>query len=346
MSLTHFEQRLLNEFQHHFPLESRPFRKLGSVLESEEKFVIRQVKSLSKRGFISRIGPVFRPNSVGASTLAAMSVPTSALEDIAAVVSSFDAVNHNYEREHRFNLWFVVTEPDQLSLRKTLAEIELKTGYDVMSLPMLRAFHIDLGFDLGFDETRRLDQKSSHSRDIDGSLQSKVELSVLDEQVIAAIQSGLPLCERPYEELATRMDIQADVLTSTITRLCDVGVIKRWGLVVRHHELGYRANAMVVWNVPDSKLDQVAAKLAKTDGVTLCYQRPRKLPLWPYNLFCMIHGKSQQQVRGKIGSMVRELELSDIPNDVLFSLRRFKQCGARYRVSAKSNNTAAGVLHG
>jgi DNA-binding Lrp family transcriptional regulator len=110
------------------------------------------------------------------------------------------------------------------------------------------------------------------------------------------------------------------------------GVIKRLGVVVRHHELGYRANAMVVWDVPDDKVERVGLQLGDQDCVTLCYQRPRHLPEWPYNLFCMLHGKDRDEVLACIARVTEALDIGAFSHEVLFSGRRFKQRGARYRI--------------
>jgi DNA-binding Lrp family transcriptional regulator len=104
-------------------------------------------------------------------------------------------------------------------------------------------------------------------------------------------------------------------------------MIKRFGVVVRHHELGYRANAMVVFDLPDGVVDGIGARLAEEPGVTLCYRRRRSPPDWPYNLYCMVHGRSREEARPVIERLA---ELAGIPATVLFSTRRFKQCGARY----------------
>ena len=97
---------------------------------------------------LSRVGPVFRTHAIGASTLAAMAVPEDRLEAVAAIVNSFAAVNHNYEREHRFNLWFVATAASDAELTEVLEGIEQLTNIKVMPLPMLEDYHIDLGFTL------------------------------------------------------------------------------------------------------------------------------------------------------------------------------------------------------
>ncbi len=142
------EQSLLNDFQQGFPLSPTPFADMAKQLGVSEEQVIKKLESLQASGAVSRVGPVFRPHAVGASTLAAMCVPVEQLEEVAAQVNRFDAVNHNYEREHRLNLWFVATAPDEEQLQQVLQEIETTTGIEVIALPMLEDYHINLGFDL------------------------------------------------------------------------------------------------------------------------------------------------------------------------------------------------------
>ena len=146
--LSRLEQRLLNEFQHGLPLTPEPFADIARQLGVYETTVLETLQRLQTEGVVSRVGAVFRPNRIGASTLAAMAVPAAMLEEVAGIVSSFDEVNHNYEREHRFNLWFVVVADDEQQLQEVLAEIEDSCGYPVLDLPLLNEHFIDLGFDL------------------------------------------------------------------------------------------------------------------------------------------------------------------------------------------------------
>lgn len=142
------EQRLLNEFQHGMPLTPNPYADIARQLGVYETTVLETLQRLQTEGVISRVGAVFRPNRIGASTLAAIAVPAEELEEVAAIVSEFAEVNHNYEREHRINLWFVVVAEDEERLETVLAEIEAGCGYPVLDLPLLNEYFIDLGFDL------------------------------------------------------------------------------------------------------------------------------------------------------------------------------------------------------
>ena len=323
--------RLLNDFQRNFPLDPAPFARIARSLDTTAETVLTTLKELQARGAVSRVGPVFRPNTVGASTLAAMAVPLQRLEAVAAIVSAFPQVNHNYEREHRFNLWFVVTAENPLALRETLNEIQDSTGCAVLSLPLLRDYHIDLGFRMQLEDHTGFAQLAPDpaATALEPALQSRRDGA---EDFIQVVQDGLPLVERPYREIGDRLGWSEQAVIDTLQGMIDVGIIKRLGVVVRHHELGYRANAMVVWNVPDDQVDALGQQLGRQDCVTLCYQRPRRLPDWPYNLFCMVHGRDRDDVRACIGRMAEGLGLEAVPHTVLFSGRRFKQRGARYRL--------------
>lgn len=151
-----------------------------------------------------------------------------------------------------------------------------------------------------------------------------------DLVLLQAVEDGLPLVPRPFAELGARLGMPEGEVMARFWMLQNLGVIKRFGVVVRHHELGYRANAMVVWDIPDERVTELGRQLGSFSFVTLCYQRPRRLPVWPYNLFTMIHGRDRDQVLARVAELVQACGLDDIPHDVLFSRRRFKQRGARY----------------
>lgn len=146
MSLSETERRIVNAYQHDFPLHPRPFAEIGEKLGMSEGKVLKIVGDLRERGVLSRVGAVIAPNRAGASTLAAMAVPADRLEDIAGMVSKHPEVNHNYEREHALNLWFVVTGSTREAVLETLGRIAAETGLVPLELPLVKAYHIDLGF--------------------------------------------------------------------------------------------------------------------------------------------------------------------------------------------------------
>jgi DNA-binding Lrp family transcriptional regulator len=148
MDLDSLDRRLLNNYQRDFPIEPRPFAPIAAALGISEAEVLYRFWRMKERGILGRIGTVVRPNTIGASTLAAMAVPVARLDEVAALVSAQSEVNHNYEREHRLNLWFVVTAEDRAAVERVLTRIREMTELPVIDLPLERSFHIDLGFDL------------------------------------------------------------------------------------------------------------------------------------------------------------------------------------------------------
>lgn len=151
-----------------------------------------------------------------------------------------------------------------------------------------------------------------------------------EQSLLAAMQTGLPLVRRPFLALANRIGAsEADVI-HMLRGLLTARIIKRLGVIVRHRQLGYTANAMVVWDIPDAQIETIGQRMSTFDFVTLCYQRPRRLPHWPYNLFCMIHGHDRTEVQEQLARLRTDLELHEIRHDVLFSRRCFKQRGACY----------------
>jgi DNA-binding Lrp family transcriptional regulator len=313
------EFSLLNEWQHDFPLVSRPFEAVGAKVGAGGTAVLAALQRLNARGAISRIGPVFAPRRVGAGALAAVAAPLDRLEEIAARISADAQVNHNYQREHEFNLWFVVTAADETARAAVLAGIERDTGCAVISMPLRHEFHIDLGFDL----------RSGHTASPRRAAVATAARTLTDDEraLAASVQTGIPFCDQPYAELANHLGQSEGWVLERLTNWSEEGLVKRFGVVVRHHELGYRANAMVVFDVADDQVERLGELLAAEQGVTLCYCRERCLPAWRYNLYCMVHGRSRDEVAPTISRLA---QLADAEPNVLFSLRRFKQCGARY----------------
>lgn len=319
------DYRLLNDFQRDFPLLPAPYAELAACLGCAEDEVVSRLNRLRATGSVSRVGAVFAPRRVGASTLAALAVPPDRLEAVAARVSAQPEVNHNYERENAWNLWFVATAEDGAALARCLRRIRRETGCPVIALPLEAEYHIDLGFDLapGAAKTRpptapRLVQRGATPA-----------LAEDERRLMTALQDGLALVPRPFLRLAAQAGMGEGQVLGTLAQWLDCGILKRFGVVVRHHELGYQANAMCVWDVPEERVDALGLLLAAETGVSLCYRR-RRAKNWPYNLYCMIHDRRRLDVENRLAELVKISGLAAYPSQVLFSRRRFKQQGARY----------------
>ena len=137
-------RQLLDRYQRGLPLSSE----MAEALGASEEAVIQTLRQMQESGLISRVGPVFDHQRAGGSTLAAVAAPLEKIDEVAGIITAFDEVNHNYAREHTYNLWFVVAAWSETRVEEVLDEIELQTGLTVLRLPMERAYHIDLGFPL------------------------------------------------------------------------------------------------------------------------------------------------------------------------------------------------------
>lgn len=323
-ALSATELALLNNYQHGFPLCEQPFAHIAQAVGGSEEQVIAQYGAWLAQGRISRIGPVFAPQRVGVSILAAISVPPDQLAQAAALVNAYPEVNHNYAREHAYNLWFVVAAPTRARLDAVLDGIARQCNTEVLRLPLLEQYHIDLGFSLKGGTKARCDAATP------ASTPPQPPLTDADRAFIAAMQAGLALCVQPYQALAERLGSTEAAVLQRIQAWLDRGVLKRFGVVLRHHELGYTANAMVVHDIPDALVSELGQRLGQHTAVTLCYRRPRVAGKWPYNLFCMVHGRDRAVVEQQIAQMRQDYGLQAYPHAVLFSRERFKQTGARY----------------
>ena len=151
----------------------------------------------------------------------------------------------------------------------------------------------------------------------------------IDRRLIAATQSGLPLTPRPYGALARTLGIPESEVMARLTAMLEAGVIRRIGAVPNHYALGYRANGMSVWDIDDDRVGDIGRRVGALDFVTHCYRRPRHRPLWPYNLFAMVHGQSREEVLGKVSTIADLIGDAARTHDVLFSTRILKKTGLR-----------------
>ena len=154
-------------------------------------------------------------------------------------------------------------------------------------------------------------------------------LDAVDRQLIAATQGGLPLVREPYRALAEQLGLDEVDVIGRLQKLLDRGAIRRIGAIPNHYALGFTANGMSVWDVADDVIAEVGAKVGALDFVTHCYERPRHLPIWPYNLFAMVHGRTRDEVRDKVSEIAVLVGPAARAHDILFSTRILKKTGLR-----------------
>jgi len=321
---------LIDEFQSGFPVRERPFEAVGEQLGIPADEALERVEALREDGIFRRFGAVLNPPVIGSSTLAAVSAPEDRFDEVAAVINDYRQVNHNYARDHEWNMWFVVTAGSREKRDEILGDIEARTGCSVLVLPMLTDYYIDLEFPVVNSD--RFARESIDGTDASATRISEsaaADFSALDRRLLLEIQEGFPLSATPYRDIAAAIDSDVGDVLAAIERLRAHGCIKRIGCVVNHITTGFDNNCMVVWDVPDDRLDELGERVGELPYVTLCYHRPRRPEQdWPYNLFTMIHGRDADAVDEKID----ELSTAYLPvdHDRLYSTATLKQTGARY----------------
>ncbi|WP_280586082.1 Lrp/AsnC family transcriptional regulator [Halorubrum sp. Boch-26] len=327
---------LIDEYQSDFPVESRPFERVAREISAETGVdvdadgVLDRVRDLRERGVFRRFGAVLNPPVIGSSTLATVRAPEDRFDEVAEVINGYRQVNHNYRRDHEWNQWFVVTAGSRERRDAILAEIEERTGCEVLALPMLTDYYIDLEFPVvNADRFAResLDETAVSATRI--SENARGDLTPLEGDLLLAIQDGFPLSATPYADVASEIGAPLDDVLGAVERLLADGCIKRIGCVVNHVVTGFTNNCMVVWDVPDGELDERGEAVGSLPYVTLCYHRPRRPDQeWEYNLFTMIHGREAEAVDAKID----ELAADHLPvaHERLYSTETLKQTGARY----------------
>jgi len=319
IALSRFDRDLLDRWQRDLPLVPRPFAVMAEALGSDEDTVLARLRELRAAGAVARVGATCRPNTLGASTLAALAVPDWEIERVAGMVSEEPGVNHSYLREHAWNLWFVATAADQADLAELLERIGRRTGLEVLNLPLVRPYNIDLGFSLHGD-TREMPRREEPDLSI---------LTESDRPLMQALSSGLPLEPCAFAILAEALGRTEGEVIDRVAELAEAGILTRVGVIVRHRTLGWRSNAMVVWDLPEDRIDAAGQALATHPGVTLSYRRLTVPGRWPFALFSMIHGRSREDALSVLEAAADLPELAGATYQVLFSVRCFKQTGAR-----------------
>ncbi len=320
------DARLLDEWQRDFPVAPRPFAVIGAALGIGEAEVLARLQRMQAAGRITRVGGTCAPNTVSASTLAAIAAPPERVEEVAAIIGAEPGVNHSYLREHEINLWFVATGPDRAHVDGALARIGERSGLKVLDLRLVRPFNVDLGFSLSgktgaLPAARRADP---------GAMRPG------DRQVLQALTSGMDLVAHPYAAIAAGLGRSEAEVLDRIAALSEAAVIARLGVIVRHRALGWSANAMVVWDIAPERIDAAGPRLSSHPGVTLCYERTPAPGVWPYRLYSMIHARSRSEAMDVLSGAADLPELRGVPHRALFSVKCFRQTGALISLNKES----------
>jgi DNA-binding Lrp family transcriptional regulator len=317
------DRRLLNQLQSDFPLVPRPFAVLGDRLGIDEGEVLERACRLREAGVIRHLGAIFDVYRVGyRSTLVAFVIPPERLNEAAAVVSAHPAVSHNYGRDHKFNLWFVIAVPRTSDLEAIIADLAQRTGAEKYNiLPALKLYKIDVEFDM-------VDGSGNKGKETQRPKGPRRELTAEEVALVRVLQEDLSLVERPFAEEATSLGLSEEELLARAAALQEEGIMRRFAAVLRHRAVGFTANGMVCWIVPEERLEEVGPKLSSYPQVSHCYLRPVFPPDWPYNVFTMIHAQTREDCERTTKRIEADVGIGDYA--ILYSHTEYKKERVKY----------------
>ncbi len=327
--LSSLERNFINKFQGAFPLQKRPFKFVAAQLDCSEEKLIKTVQNLKDKKMLTRFGPLYDAARLGGGlTLAAIKVPEDRYQIVTELVNTYPQVAHNYRREHELNMWFVVATETPVELLQVISSIEQTTRLTVYNFPKQQEFYIGLWLHLSEDGQHSTVPVPDYA---DQQLAREInqQLDDTDRKLISVTQSGFAIEPCPYQRIADNISIPQDEVIHRLKNLLSSGIIRRIGAVPNHYKLGLTANGMTVWDVDDTEVTSLGNIIGQLDFVSHCYQRPRHLPMWRYNMFAMVHGASKDEVAEKVKQIENLLGKNCKAHDTLFSSAILKKTGLR-----------------
>ena len=312
------ENELLYEMQNAFPMTQRPFKAVAEKLNSTEKDVISLVQKLKDEKIIRQTSAIFDTKRLGyKSSLVAFKVDEKNIDEAAKIINAHPGVSHNYLRNHDYNIWFTMAVPadSKFGLEKTIEILKERTGAeDAIILPTLKMFKISVKMDTtGKRAKKEKVKKLAHK---------ELELTPLHIAVIKELQKDITVVEEPFKEAKEKLGLSYDEFFAIANELKEAGVMRRFATILNHRKAGFGANAMSVWAVPEDRGEEIGREMAEFSAVSHCYLRP-SYPNWPYNLFAMVHAKTQEECDTLIEEMAKESGLTEYGK--LYSTVEFKK---------------------
>jgi len=312
------ENELLFEMQNAFPMIQQPFKEVADKLNTTEDEVLSLVQKLKNEKIIRQTSAIFDTKRLGyKSSLVAFKVAEEKIDEAAEIINQHPGVSHNYLRNHDYNIWFTMAvAPDStLGLEKTIEILKKKTGAeDGIVLPTLKMFKISVKMDTTGKRAKKEKLKKLAHKEI--------ELTPQHIAVIKELQKDISVVTEPFKEATEKLGLSYEEFFTLANELKESGVMRRFATILNHRKAGFGANAMSVWAVPEERGEEIGKQMAEFSAVSHCYLRP-SYPNWPYNLFAMIHGKSQEECDDLIEEMAKESGLTEYGK--LYSTKEFKK---------------------
>ncbi|MDP2983391.1 MAG: hypothetical protein Q8O92_08685 [Candidatus Latescibacter sp.] len=290
-SLTAKEKKLLSIIQSDIPIVERPYKQLSERIGWSERDVIESIRTLMQNGIIRAFSPVFEARLLGyVSTLVAVEIDKEKVDEFAAALFPINEITHNYLRDHAFAMWFTISAESETVVNSMLSWVEQYPGVRrVMNLPALKVYKVCAVF----GETSPHRTSPRKSRMIRPFNDDEIRL-------VRCLHDGFPLVEYPFRHIAQELFAVEDGIIDTVRDWVEYGIIRRFGARLNHHRAGYIANTLDVWKTDDC--DTLGELFASMPWVSHCYRR-RSYPDWPYELYTMTHGRSEEELNNHLSHM-------------------------------------------
>lgn len=321
------DKQILNEIQWTFPLVSQPFHEIAKKFEVSPDKIKERLVNLKKTGILRQLSAIFDTRRLGyKSSLVAMEVEPDRLEYVASQINRHPGVSHNYERNHKFNLWFTLATPPGSDLKTEVDKFKKIPGIKkIRMLPTIKLFKIGVKLEM-VDEKKHEVKPTEEKKKI---LDVKFDPTEEDKEFIRELQKDLEITDRPFLKVAEKLGMSEEQIFEKLKYYEKIGVMRRYAAILRHRDAGFVANGMIVWKVPEDRIADVGEKLGAFPQVSHCYQRP-VYPDWPYNIFSMIHCKSEEEASQMAKEIKNQINVNDYR--ILFSAREFKKTRVEYFV--------------
>jgi len=337
-ALDESDKELLNEIQWTFPLVTRPFDAIAKKFDTTPEIIKEKLKNLKEIGVLRQLSAIFDTRKLGyTSSLVAMEIEHDELDHVASQINRHPGVSHNYERDHQFNLWFTLAVPPGADLNDELEKFNVLKGIKkVRMLPTLQLFKIGVKLDLVDDKKHDI-APSEEKKEIKNIEFKPTEQ---DKDFIRELQKDMEIIDEPFVKAAKNLGITEDEVFTKMKHYEDVGVMRRFAAILRHRQVGFTANGMIVWKVPEDRITSVGETLGSFPQVSHCYERPT-YDDWPYNVFSMIHCKTHDEAYDVAKTIQDQINVDEYK--ILFSSREFKKTRVEYFVenSFSLEDTAA-----
>ena len=318
------KDEILYRIQKSFPLVKRPFEEIAKELNISENEVIEILQKEKENKIIRQTSAIFDTKKLGyTSSLVAFEIAQDDIDEAVIILNSHPGISHNYERNHKYNIWFTlaIAPNSKSNLEDTIAILaKLTNAKDYIILPTLKLFKISVKL----DTTNQAEKKEKVARtDFKG-----MELNDYHYNIIKEAQNDIEITQEPFKKIIEKLNISYDEFFAVLNEFQETGVMRRFASILNHRHAGFGANAMVAWDIEEGEKGEEIGKIAASfSAVSHCYLRP-KYPTWNYNLFTMIHGKTKEDTQEVIENIAKEIEYKS--NMPLYSSREFKKVRIKY----------------